>query len=64
MVVFDFAEDERNQGIDHVEADCVVFRDGAKTPCNCLVLCTGYRDMADEWYQKSRVFVGGDELWS
>jgi len=32
-------------GIDHVEADCVVFRDGAKTQCNCLVFCTGYRDV-------------------
>eukprot|EP00435_Cladocopium_sp_Y103_P024111 s4102_g5.t2 len=33
-------------GIDHVSAESVVFQDGTKAPkCDCLVLCTGYRDV-------------------
>ncbi|CAJ1335282.1 unnamed protein product [Effrenium voratum] len=32
-------------GIDFVDADSVVFRDGSRVKCDCLVMCTGYRDV-------------------
>lgn len=32
-------------GIDRLEGNSVIFRDGATVTCDCLVLCTGYRDV-------------------
>lgn len=33
-------------GIDHIAGESVVFQDGTRAPrCECLVLCTGYRDV-------------------